>query len=107
MATIYSSPESYGLETIGEIDFSDGHYQFNLIVVWRHLATGVFYYASDYGCSCPSPFENHDAEDLSDLQSLISFGDTIYNRAKESSEPERCAGECLRLLERLRQLGLR
>ena len=55
----YYSPEKSGLEIIGEVDFSDGSYQFNYLVVWKDLATGKLYYAEDSGCSCPSPFEDY------------------------------------------------
>jgi hypothetical protein len=56
--TIYSSPEKYGLELVGEVDFSDGNYQFDLTVVFRDRDTGALFYGSDSGCSCPAPFED-------------------------------------------------
>ena len=38
-------------------------YDFNLFGVW--IIDGVAYWASDSGCSCPSPFENYNkVEDL-------------------------------------------
>lgn len=60
---IYYSPEEFLLTTIGEIDFSDGCYNFDLTVVWRR-ADGRFVYADDAGCSCPSPFEDTTPADL-------------------------------------------
>jgi hypothetical protein len=56
---IYYSPEKLGLSTVAEIDWSDGCYQFDLRVVWKHDASGVLYTARDSGCSCPSPFEDY------------------------------------------------
>ena len=61
----YSYPEKHGLQTVGEVEWSDGGYQFDLTVVWRNPETGQLYIAEDSGCSCPSPFENFDGvEDL-------------------------------------------
>lgn len=47
------------METIGEVDFASG-YEFDKTVVWRRKADGVFLWAEDNGCSCPSPFEAAD-----------------------------------------------
>jgi hypothetical protein len=55
---IYYSPENYGLEIVGEIEWSDASYQFDLTVVWRRKLDGQLFYADDSGCSCPSPFED-------------------------------------------------
>lgn len=61
----YYSPEASGLRTIGQVDWSDGDYQFAYTVVWQRIADGVFLYGEDSGCSCPSPFEN--LTDVSEL----------------------------------------
>lgn len=63
MSDIYYAPEKHGLTTVGEFDMSDGCYQFNLFVVWRDEA-GTYYWGSDSGCSCPSPFETFTVSDL-------------------------------------------
>ena len=64
----YSDPEKCGLEIV-EVHSDDTlSYEFDMIVLWRELATGKLYFASDSGCSCPSPFENYHA--LSDLTPL-------------------------------------
>lgn len=58
----YGSPEKHGLEIVGEVD-AGGGYDFEKFVVWtdgRRL-----YYATDSGCSCPTPFE--DIDTVSDL----------------------------------------
>lgn len=62
---VYYNPERLGLEPVGEVDFSDGCYQFDLLAVWKHT-DGKLYYAEDQGCSCPSPFE-----DFTSLDALI------------------------------------
>lgn len=60
--TDYYSPEDSGLRTIGEVDWSDGDYQFDLTVVWQRK-DGTFVYGEDSGCSCPSPFEDQTEAD--------------------------------------------
>ncbi|GAA0970037.1 hypothetical protein GCM10009555_018260 [Acrocarpospora macrocephala] len=61
--SLYYSPENYGLTTIGEIDWSDGCYQFDYTVIWRNQ-DGQLLYGEDTGCSCPSPFEDTGLDDL-------------------------------------------
>lgn len=63
MINIYYHPEKYGLTTVGQIEWCDDPYQFDLTVVWKDNA-GQIYWASDSGCSCPSPFEDHDRSTL-------------------------------------------
>lgn len=53
---VYYQPEEFRLTPIAEIDYSDGGYQFDLRVVWKH-EDGTFFTQRDSGCSCPSPFE--------------------------------------------------
>lgn len=55
---IYSDPEHFGLEVFGTIDAAPGSYEFDYLVVWREKATGQLWWASDSGCSCPTPFED-------------------------------------------------
>lgn len=57
-ADVYYQPDKFGLVPVAEIDYSDGSYQFDLRVVWRH-DDGTLYTARDSGCSCPSPFEDY------------------------------------------------
>jgi hypothetical protein len=63
VSNFYGSPGDFGLAPVGEIDWSDGCYQFDYTVVWRRM-DGRLVYAEDSGCSCPSPFEDQDASDL-------------------------------------------
>jgi len=65
---VYYSPEKFDLEQIAQIDYSDGDYQFDYRVVWRHLKTGQLYTDRDSGCSCPAPFE--DANSLKDIETF-------------------------------------
>lgn len=67
---MYYNPQDYGLEVLGEIERSDGCYQFDMLVVWRE-SRGQYWIGEDSGCSCPSPFEN-----LTELNEL----DGPYNK---------------------------
>lgn len=62
-SNIYYHPEAHGLEMVGEIDWDDEPYQFCITGVWKKTR-GQYYIASDSGCSCPSPFEDLQFEDL-------------------------------------------
>jgi hypothetical protein len=50
--------DASGLEFVDSIDDA-GSYEFHTLSVWRDKETGRIYYASDSGCSCPTPFENY------------------------------------------------
>lgn len=55
---VYYNPEKHELETVGTIQWDEPCYSFDITAVWYHRDTGTFYWGSDSGCSCPSPFEN-------------------------------------------------
>jgi hypothetical protein len=79
---VYYSPEQYGLEPIGEINWYEPDYSFDLTVVWISVE-GVYYWASDSGCSCPCPFEDTEFADLSsgtfwDLEKVLMEDCTDY-----------------------------
>lgn len=61
---VYGSPRRYGLRIVLSVDWG-GDYEFNMLMVWYHAESGRYYWGTDSGCSCPSPFE--DATSLSDL----------------------------------------
>lgn len=59
MSDIYSNPDRFGLEFVGQVDWSSGMSEFDLTVVWKSATTDdLWYMGRDSGCSCPSPFEN-------------------------------------------------
>jgi hypothetical protein len=108
----YSSPEKFGLRTIGEAEFSDGCYQFDTTVVWQDIETGAFYYADDSGCSCPSPFEGEDRTTITQIERLQDLIDHLEKRKTESyrytSEWDTSAkaeidGECASLVQAYRE----
>lgn len=55
---LYYNPDKFGLEVVAEIVWSEPYYDFDLTVVWIDK-DGTYYWASDSGCSCPSPFEDY------------------------------------------------
>lgn len=106
MSDLYGSPERFGLETVGEIDWSSGCYEFDLTVVWRRTFDGAFVYGEDSGCSCPSPFESTGVDELTRIQSLEQFKAHLAERQGQRYTDDR-SDEVARLLERLHGLGLR
>lgn len=60
---LYHSPEKYGLEVVGSIEWSEPDWSFDMTVVWKG-GVGEYYFASDSGCSCPSPFEDFTSVDM-------------------------------------------
>lgn len=56
--SVYSNPEKFGLKVLIEKEDPEAFYSFEMVIVWED-ANGKLYWASDSGCSCPSPFENY------------------------------------------------
>lgn len=88
MYNLYYSPERYELKVVAEIDLSDGDYQFDLRVVWRHLPTGRILTGRDSGCSCPAPFEDFRGIDDLEVMNLDEIvreirAETSYTTADE------------------------
>jgi hypothetical protein len=69
----YNQPEKFALEIVFEAEESGLSYEYNMFVVWKDAdglpvdKTGTFYYATDAGCSCPSPFEYYTSLDTLDV----------------------------------------
>jgi hypothetical protein len=53
---LYYDPEALGMELVAELDVAAA-YEFDMVVVWRQVASGRLFAAHDAGCSCPAPFE--------------------------------------------------
>lgn len=102
----HSSPENYGLTTVGEIDWSDGCYCFDYTTVWQRTADGVFVYGEDSGCSCPSPYESETAEGLTEIPSLSEFQTHLNDRSASNYDGTR-ESEIAELLERMHAAGAR
>lgn len=54
---LYTNPESFGLQMVGEIDLDVPDYSFDILAVLYNPVRKNFYIISDSGCSCPAPFE--------------------------------------------------
>jgi hypothetical protein len=106
---LYYDPRDFGLEVIGEIDWSDGCYQFDLTAVWRRANDGRFVYAEDAGCSCPSPFENTGVDELTVLRQRGGLADFKAHLEERQAEPYRedRAQAVADLLERMHAAGAR
>jgi hypothetical protein len=86
---IYYYPADAGLETIGEAE-TERDYDFDKFVVWRRLADGMLLYATDSGCSCPSPFEDTDVNDLVEIGTYDEF--SIALNEWEAGRHRACEG---------------
>jgi len=62
MNNIYYSPEKFGLEVVAELS-KDLSYEFDIYLVWKDK-DGRLFTATDSGCSCPTPFEDHNIETI-------------------------------------------
>lgn len=56
---VYYNADKIGLESIGCWDLREPDYSFDLLILVRETATGKLFAATDSGCSCPVPFEDH------------------------------------------------
>jgi hypothetical protein len=61
---LYYSPENLGYSTFGSVDVGSS-YEFDIFLVLEKA--GKLYYASDSGCSCPTPFEDTLETDLVEI----------------------------------------
>lgn len=78
---VYYQPETFGLQVVGEMEWSEPCYDFDMTVVWKD-GDGVYYWASDAGCSCPSPFQNYTS--ISALESGTKYQAIKYIQTKLS-----------------------
>lgn len=66
---IYYDSDKLGLKVVAEIDFG-GSFDFDIHIVFEN-EKGEYYYLSDSGCSCPTPF---DGQTLKDGQKIDKEG---------------------------------
>ena len=69
---VYNSPEKFGLTEVGQIDWAEQDYSFDMTVVWKD-ENGKLYWADDSGCSCPSPFEDFHSLDQLETGSFFDL----------------------------------
>lgn len=108
---VYYQPEVFGLTPVGDIEWDNEAWQFHITAVWVDDAGSIFY-ATDSGCSCPSPFEGFTAleevEKADNLQELIDYlneriptEDGLYG---EPGNKARVTAEVGELIVRLRDI---
>jgi hypothetical protein len=101
MANPYYNPEPLGLVIVDTLEAGEC-YEFDTLVVWRHVDSGRLYWAHDSGCSCPTPFENyHSIEDLEEITaaSWPSFESWVRGMVVPATERQdllRQVGQALR-----------
>lgn len=100
----YNDPGDLGLELVGEVDYSDGDYNFDLVAVWRDPKTGDWFYAEDSGCSCPSPFEDYTTRESLMKATPHEIATRLQERATASSYVT--ADAPAELIERIMRLRL-
>lgn len=93
---VYSHPEKLGLTMIGEIDWAEESWSFDLTVVWRD-ETGQLFTASDSGCSCPAPFEDIASVDELEKVTRDQLATQLNERMKK--ETRDCSDDVARLME--------
>lgn len=76
-------------EHLAEIDLKEPDYSFDLLGLWRD-SDNKFYLGTDSGCSCPSPWESHTADDLTGPLTLDQAVEEATNlwRLAGKYEPE-------------------
>jgi hypothetical protein len=94
----YYYPQNMGLAQVGYLDDPNANYSFDDLVVWQHEDGRVFW-ATDSGCSCPTPFEDYTTlESLSELtsESWNDFEDDVmrhcwssYNKGEDPQREEK------------------
>lgn len=72
-----------GLTFIGDIEWDDEAYQFNMTGIWK-TKRGEYWIGDDSGCSCPSPFEDfHSIDDLDGPYNKAGLRAALEHRVKE------------------------
>lgn len=78
--------KSWGV-AVAELNDPEACYDFHDVVVWRK-ADGSFVWASDAGCSCPTPFEDTTEADLTP----VSLRDDEWDRFLNYLDKDWCYG---------------
>jgi len=93
---VYHSPEKFGLELIATVDHG-ASYEFDIFAVWtdnnkdNNPDGQKVYYATDSGCSCPSPFENYDSmETLTRVSNLAYLRENLKSWGADQTEIRNC-----------------
>lgn len=77
----YHNPEKCGLEIFATVD-TGAAYEFNMFVIWKKVDDNTLWYATDAGCSCPTPFDpgRHDLEQIT-KENFFAFNNALKNHS--------------------------
>lgn len=70
------------LTFIEDVDLDDRNYSFDLLRLYVRPVDGAVLYATDSGCSCPSPFDGTAVSDLKETN-LAGLADTVTRVVNE------------------------
>ncbi len=80
----YYSPEQFGLEILFDIDTA-GSYEFDMFVIWERKSDRTIWWATDSGCSCPTPFDDCDLSEIT-TDTYYNFKQALENHSGISRE---------------------
>lgn len=111
MENPYYSPEDSGLEVIGDIEWDNEDWQFNMTAVWKD-EQGHYFIASDSGCSCQVSFEDikymTDLDGPHDASGIVSLLKSYLDERKDSEYGRSYADlrtDVLKIIDRLDLIG--
>lgn len=96
-------PEAHGLETVGDVSWTDEPYEYDVTVLFADRKTGELLIGSDSGCSCPHPFEEitrADLDPVADVNELQAFLHALAGGPRVDNP--RAEAEIVDLLSRVR-----
>lgn len=104
-SNIYYQPTKFNLKMVGDIQWGEAWYNFDITAVWYHEDAGKFYVGSDSGCSCPSPFEDIiSVDELSGPMDAWGVLEALKARMEEVHLNEREKAEAVSDIDRLFRL---
>lgn len=103
---LYFDPARLGYTILGEIEWGEAYYSYDLTVIWQSSDTGKLYYAEDSGCSCPCPFEDTGIPDLIEITTPQVIIDQFDKRISEiqtyRDDVEKIKGDAGELTQKIR-----
>lgn len=72
-----------GFTRIADVDWEHEPYQFEMTRIWVEDETGLLFYATDAGCSCPEPFEGTQVQDLWPITRMQDWYNHFQERVEE------------------------
>lgn len=75
-------------EMVTAYEWREESYEFDMTAIVRKKATGELFYATDQGCSCPSPFEDTTEADLKPIRRMQDWYDHVEERKARAAEDD-------------------